>query len=142
MPNTCASEVRLVSSELTLWHAPCNSRVRMGRNITSQIALAAQIFAASAGLYLAAPDLAVAQTPAVQTMSKADRQLTQKIRRAIVSDKSLSIEAHNIHIMAQDGAVTLTGAVKSDEEKTAVENKATQIAGAGKVSSDLKVSGQ
>jgi osmotically-inducible protein OsmY len=112
----------------------------MKRHFTSQIALASQLFAASAGLYLAAPGVATAQTPAIQKMSKADRDLTQKIRKSVVSDKSLSVAAHNVHIAAQDGAVTLTGTVKSEDEKKAVEDKATEIAGAGKVTSQLTVS--
>jgi osmotically-inducible protein OsmY len=114
----------------------------MRSTFTSQIALASQLFAASAGLYLVAPGLANAQdqAPAIQKMSKADRELTRKIRRAVVSDKDLSVEAHNIHITAQDGAVTLVGSVKSDDEKKAIEDKAGEIAGAGKVTSQLTVS--
>jgi hyperosmotically inducible periplasmic protein len=112
----------------------------MKSHFTSQIALASQLFAASAGLYLAAPSLANAQTPAIQKMSKADRELTQKIRKSVVSDKNLSVAAHNVHIGAQDGAVTLTCSVKSEDEKKAVEDKATEIAGAGKVTSELTVS--
>jgi hyperosmotically inducible protein len=117
----------------------------MKSNLTSQIALASQLFAASAGLFLLGPGLANAQsqsTPAIQKMSKPDRELTRKVRRAVVSDKNLSVEAHNIHIVAQDGAVTLTGSVKSDDEKKAIEDKATEIAGAGKVTSELSVSGK
>jgi osmotically-inducible protein OsmY len=75
-------------------------------------------------------------------MSKADRELTRKIRRSVVADKDLSLEAHNIHIAAQDGAVTLTGAVKSDDEKKAIEDQATQFAGAGKVTDELSVAGK
>lgn len=121
----------------------------MKRHFTSQIALAAQLLAASAGLSLLAPGIAIAQSepapaihepgPAIQKMSKADRELTQKIRRAVVSDKTLSVEAHNIHITAQDGSVTLIGTVKSDDEKKAIEDKAAEIAGAGKVTSQLNV---
>jgi len=114
----------------------------MKSHLTSQIALASQLFAASAGLYLLAPELVNAQaqqTPAIQKLSKADRELTQKIRKAVVSDKDLSVAAHNIHITAQDGAVTLIGSVKSDDEKKAIEDKATGIAGAGKVTSQLTV---
>jgi hyperosmotically inducible protein len=125
-----------------LWPFPCTIALRMRSNFTSQIALASQLFAASAGLYLAAPGLASAQTPAIQKMSKADRELTQKIRKSVVADKTLSIEAHNVHIAAQDGAVTLAGTVKSDDEKKAVEDKATEIAGAGKVTSELSVAGK
>jgi osmotically-inducible protein OsmY len=115
----------------------------MRSTFTSQIALASQLFAASAGLFLFTPGLASAQdqtAPAIQKMSKADRDLTRRIRRAVVSDKDLSVEAHNIHITAQDGAVTLIGTVKSDDEKKAVEDKATEIAGAGKVTNQLTVS--
>ncbi len=68
-----------------------------------------------------------------------DRQLTAQIRRAIVKDKSLSTTAHNVKIIAQDGAVTLKGPVKSEEEKQAIESKATEIAGAGKVNNELEV---
>jgi hyperosmotically inducible protein len=117
----------------------------MRSHFTSQIALACQLFAASSGLYFLASAPANAQdqtTPAIQKMSKADRELTRKIRRAVVSDKDLSVEAHNIHIDAQDGAVTLIGTVKSDDEKKAIEDKAAEIAGAGKVTSQLSVSGK
>ena len=109
--------------------------------LTSHIALASQLIAASVGLSLMVPPTALAQTqtPAIQKMSKADRELTAKIRRSVVSDKTLSVAAHNVHIAAQDGAVTLTGTVKSDDEKKAVEDKATQIAGDGKVTSELTV---
>ncbi len=108
--------------------------------LTSHIALASQLFAASVGISLVVPVAVLAQTPAVQKMSKADRELTAKIRRSVVSDKALSVAAHNIHIAAQDGAVTLTGTVKSDDEKKAVEDKAKQIAVDGMVTSELTVS--
>jgi osmotically-inducible protein OsmY len=68
-----------------------------------------------------------------------DRQLAAQIRRAIVKDKSLSTTAHNVKIISQNGAVTLKGPVKSEEEKQAIESKATEIAGSGKVNSELQV---
>jgi hyperosmotically inducible periplasmic protein len=68
-----------------------------------------------------------------------DRELARQIRRAVVKDKSLSTDAHNIKIIAQNGAVTLKSAVKSDEEKQAIQSKATEIAGAGKVTNELEV---
>jgi hyperosmotically inducible periplasmic protein len=74
-----------------------------------------------------------------QKESSSDRQLTAQIRRAIVKDKSLSTTAHNVKIIAQNGAVTLKGPVKSEEEKQAIESKATEIAGSGKVNSELQV---
>ena len=74
-----------------------------------------------------------------QKENTSDRQLTAQIRRAIVKDKSLSTDAHNVKIIAQGGNVTLKGAVKSDAEKQAIESKAAQIAGDGKVNSELQV---
>jgi len=74
-----------------------------------------------------------------QKETATDRQLVQQIRKALVNDKSLSTYGHNIKVIAQNGAVTLKGPVKSDEEKQAVEAKAAQIAGADKVTSEIQV---
>jgi len=74
-----------------------------------------------------------------QKMTAADRELAQKVRKAIVDDKSLSTYAHNVKVIAIDGAVTLKGPVRSDEEKTAVEAKAVSVAGEGKVTNELTV---
>jgi hyperosmotically inducible periplasmic protein len=74
-----------------------------------------------------------------QTGSRSDREITQQIRRSIVQDKSLSTYAHNIKVVTQNGEVTLKGPVRSDEEKRAVESKATEIAGENKVNSQLDV---
>ena len=74
-----------------------------------------------------------------QKENQSDRELTQQIRQAIVQDKSLSTYAHNVKIISEDGMVTLKGPVRSDEEKTAVEAKAAEIAGADKVTSQLEV---
>ena len=68
-----------------------------------------------------------------------DRELTRQIRRSIVQDKSLSTYAHNVKVISQNGTVTLKGPVRSDEEKTAVEAKAAEIAGKDKVTSQLEV---
>src|SRR6516164_4363907 len=65
-----------------------------------------------------------------------DRELTRQIRQAIMKDKSLSTDAHNVKIIAQNGSVTLKGAVKSEEEKQAIQSKASQIAGVDKVTNE------
>jgi hyperosmotically inducible periplasmic protein len=107
----------------------------------SNFALACQLFAATAGLSV----VAVAQdkdgqpTADQQKSNKGDRELTQKIRKSVYSDKSLSVSAHNVKIISRDGMVTLRGTVKSDDEKKAIEDKATEIAGQGKVTSELTV---
>jgi hypothetical protein len=60
---------------------------------------------------------------------KPDRELTARIRKAIVEDDSLSLYAHNIKIITRDGRVTLRGPVRSTEEKAAVVAKAEAAAG-------------
>ena len=65
----------------------------------------------------------------------------RQIRRAIVADKSLSTYAHNIKIISQGGKVTLKGPVHTEEEKKAIEAKATEIAGAGNVTDEITVKG-
>jgi hyperosmotically inducible protein len=74
-----------------------------------------------------------------QKMNATDRDLAKRVRAALVDDKSLSTYAHNVKIMAQDGKVTLKGPVRSEEEKSAIEAKATEIAGAGNVINQLEV---
>jgi hyperosmotically inducible protein len=74
-----------------------------------------------------------------QKMNKADQEVAQKIRKAVVADKSLSTYAHNVKIIVQDGQVTLKGPVRSAAEKTAVNAKAVAVAGAAKVTNELDV---
>jgi hyperosmotically inducible protein len=74
-----------------------------------------------------------------QKMNATDRDLAKRTRSAIMEDKSLSTYAHNIKIVAQDGKVTLKGPVRSDEEKSAIEAKATEVAGAGNVINQLEI---
>ncbi len=74
-----------------------------------------------------------------QTNTRSDRDMTQQIRQAIMNDKAFSTYAHNVKVITQNGQVTLKGPVRSDEEKRAVEAKATAIAGDGKVTSELTV---
>jgi len=74
-----------------------------------------------------------------QAMNKADRQLTQQIRKSVMDDKSLSTYAHNIKIVSQNGTVTLRGPVRSEEEKAAIEGKAKAVAGVSAVDNELTV---
>jgi osmotically-inducible protein OsmY len=74
-----------------------------------------------------------------QKETAADRDLTKKIRQAVVGDKSLSTYAHNVKIVSQNGQVTLKGPVRSEEEKATIAAKATEIAGDGKVTNEITV---
>lgn len=70
---------------------------------------------------------------------KEDVKLTAAIRRAIHSDKQLSTYAKNIKIVVRSGTVTLTGPVRSEEEKKAVVAKATEAAGKASVNDQITV---
>jgi hyperosmotically inducible protein len=80
-------------------------------------------------------------TPVDQGSSEADLAMLAKIRQAVVDDKSLSTNAHNVKIVTNNGVVTLRGPVKSAEEKKAIETKATQVAGVTKVENQLEIEG-
>jgi len=64
-----------------------------------------------------------------QKMNATDRDITAKIRRSIMTDKSLSTYAHNIKIISQDGIVTLKGPVRSDDEVKSIISMATDVTG-------------
>ena len=74
-----------------------------------------------------------------QKENATDREITQKIRRALMDDKSLSTYAHNVKVVAQDGQVTLKGPVRSEDEKKTIEAKATEVAGVGRVINQLSI---
>jgi hyperosmotically inducible protein len=80
-----------------------------------------------------------APTADQQKMNPADRDLTKKIRMALHDDQTLSMYAHNIKIITQDGKVTLKGPVRSEDEKAAIEAKAVAVAGEGNVTNHLHV---
>lgn len=68
-----------------------------------------------------------------------DREITQKIRRALMDDETLSTYAHNVKVITQDGRVTLKGPVRTAAEKRTVEAKATEVAGAGRVTNQISI---
>jgi len=74
-----------------------------------------------------------------QKDNRSDQDITQQIRQSIMKDKSLSMYAHNVKIITQNGQVTLKGPVRSEDEKRAIEAKATEVAGENKVTSQLDI---
>ena len=78
-------------------------------------------------------------TPPDQGGAAADRELTAEIRRTIVGDDSLSMNAHNVKIVTVDGVVTLRGPVKSADEKAMVASKAQAAKGVKRVDNQLEV---
>jgi osmotically-inducible protein OsmY len=68
-----------------------------------------------------------------------DRDLTKKIRQAIMQDKTLSTYAHNVKVITENGHVTLTGPVRSDAERKIIEAKAIDVAGPTHVSNEMSI---
>jgi hyperosmotically inducible protein len=75
-----------------------------------------------------------------QKENAADRATTQKIRKAIHDDASLSTYAHNAKVITQDGRVTLRGPVLSEDEKSNLGEKAAVAVGRDNVTNQLEVS--
>ena len=74
-----------------------------------------------------------------QKMNPTDRDITRKIRSAIMDDKSLSTYAHNIKIITQDGKVTLKGPVRTEKEKADIEAKAAAVAGGANITNEIEI---
>ncbi len=84
-------------------------------------------------------DRAITPTADNSGKSGADLDLTQKIRKAVMDDGTLSTNAHNCKIVVKDGTVTLVGPVKSPDEVTRIAAIATGIAGDKNVINQLEV---
>jgi hyperosmotically inducible periplasmic protein len=74
-----------------------------------------------------------------QKQNSSDVEITRRIRRSLVQDKSLSTSAKNIKVITQNGNVTLRGPVQSEEEKKSIETKASEVAGPSNVKSELQI---
>jgi hyperosmotically inducible periplasmic protein len=74
-----------------------------------------------------------------QKMNASDREITQKIRKSIHQDNSLSTYAHNIKIISQDGKVTLRGPVRSEDDKKNLQAKAVAVVGEANVTNLLEI---
>ena len=77
-----------------------------------------------------------------QSNAATDRAITQKIRKSLIADKSLSTYAHNVKIITRDGMVTLKGPVKSEDEKQKVASLAAEAVDASKIDNELTVKGE
>jgi hyperosmotically inducible protein len=80
-----------------------------------------------------------AQTADSQSNAKADRQTTASVRKAILADKDLSTYAHNIKIITINGAVTLKGPVKSEDEKQKIASDTSSVVSADQITNELTI---
>lgn len=68
-----------------------------------------------------------------------DLKLVQSIRKGVMDEKPLSMDAKNCKIIVTNGMVTLRGPVDSAQEKKSIAEIAMRFAGAGKVTDELEV---
>ena len=78
-------------------------------------------------------------TPEDQKETKADIRLTAHIRKAVVRDKSLSINAQNAKIITRNGVVTLRGPVANEAESKRLQKIAKKTRGVVKVDNQLEI---
>ena len=65
--------------------------------------------------------------------------LVADVRRAITSDDSLSVKAHNVKVVVDHGAVTLRGPVASAQEKARVQQDAARVPGVTRIDNQLDI---
>ena len=78
-------------------------------------------------------------TPLDQSNQQGDIEITRAIRKGLVGDDSLGINAHNVKVITADGRVTLRGPVASTAEQAKVVAMAKQVAGSDRVQNHLDV---
>lgn len=77
-------------------------------------------------------------TPEDQKETKQDVKITARIRKAVVKDKSLSTDAHNVKIITRSGVVTLRGPVENEAESMKIQKIATKARGVVRVDNQLE----
>lgn len=77
-------------------------------------------------------------TPLDQSGSKADREITQAIRKSIMKQE-LSINAKNIKVITRNGEVTLRGPVDSQSEIEKIVTVAKAIPGIKTLNNQLEI---
>ncbi|HEY1053111.1 MAG TPA: BON domain-containing protein [Prosthecobacter sp.] len=108
---------------------------------SSLIALSAGSMGASAQEPAAEKKDAVEETktPLDQSNRPEDLKITQAIRKAVIADDTLSLNAKNVRIITADGKVTLVGKVNSAEENAKVMAYAKESAGTAQVVNQMEV---
>ncbi len=73
-----------------------------------------------------------------QSNKQPDIRTAADVRKAIVDDKSLSVQAHNVKVLASGGVVTLRGPVNNADEKKRIEQLAKNVPGVTSVKNELE----
>ncbi|MEZ4241435.1 MAG: BON domain-containing protein [Myxococcota bacterium] len=77
--------------------------------------------------------------PFDQSEAPEDVKTTAAVRRAVIDAEDLSVRADNVQIVTRGGAVRLSGAVETPEEKARLEEIAKGVAGVVSVDNQLTV---
>lgn len=78
-------------------------------------------------------------TPFDQSEKSTDITITAEIRKALMADSGMSMNAQNCKVITANGTVTLEGVVDSQAEKDAVEARAKAVAGVNSVVNRLTI---
>ena len=68
-----------------------------------------------------------------------DSEIMRKIRKLLSDDKSTSRYARRLTVISHAGAVTLKGQAPTAEVRRRIEQKATNVAGVGKVTNEIRI---
>lgn len=79
-------------------------------------------------------------TPPDQSNEAGDLEITQEIRKAVMADDTLSFTAKNVKIITIDGAVTLRGPVKNEDERNTIDRLVRQVGSVSFVENQIEVS--
>ncbi len=77
-----------------------------------------------------------------QSNTKSDTNITIALRKAILSQKGMSIDAQNVKIITENGILYLRGPVATANEKDLIGNLAKTSCGARAITNQLEVKGQ
>ena len=80
-----------------------------------------------------------AVTPQKQGNSKSEVTVLAEVRKSVMAEKELSMDAKNVKILYSKGLVTLRGPVDSEEEKAKVQKLAKACSGVTSVKNMLTV---
>ena len=80
-----------------------------------------------------------AKTPIDQNENQRDVNITADIRKQVLAQDNMSINARNVKIITADGKVTLRGPVNSQEEKNVIDGIAKNVAGKDNVDNQIEV---
>ncbi len=78
-------------------------------------------------------------TPLDQGNSQADTDTTAQIRKGIMAEKDMSVNAKNVKVITNKGMVTLRGPVNTSEEKRMIGKIANEISRSENVDNQLEV---